>query len=98
MSVQNVGKRIAVIGVILDDPQKDQESVNAIISQYSSIVRGRMGIPFALENASIVSLTVAGTVDEINSLTGKLGRIAGVSAGSSISKREFFFKEDLDES
>lgn len=47
-----------------------------------------MGIPFEEHGVSVVSLTVVGTLDEINSLTGKLGNIENVTVKASISKKE----------
>ncbi len=81
-------KRVALIGLVIDEPESIQKEVNAKISEYAHLVRGRMGIPFLQSGVSVISLTVVGSLDEINELTGKLGRIPGVTAGSSISKKE----------
>lgn len=79
--------KIAVIGAVLEDPKACQKEFNELISEYSHIVRGRMGIPFDGDGISVVSITVLGDLDEINSLTGKLGRIPHVSVKTSISKK-----------
>ena len=81
-------KKIAVIGVILDHPQQVQFEFNKTISEYKDIVRGRLGLPLVEQGISAVSLTVVGSLDRINSLTGKLGNIEGVSVKTSISKKE----------
>ncbi len=81
-------KRIAVVSAILDNPTKMQFEFNKIVSDYKQIVKGRMGIPFQDEDVSVVSITVVGTVDEINSLTGKLGSIKDVIIKTSISKKK----------
>ena len=81
-------KRVAIIGAILEEPKISNNTFNAIVSEYQHIVRGRMGIPFQDEGLSVVSITVTGTLDEINSLTGKLGNLEGVSVKTSISKKE----------
>jgi putative iron-only hydrogenase system regulator len=47
-----------------------------------------MGIPFEEEGIAIVSLTVIGDLNEINSLTGKLGNIHHISVKTAISKKE----------
>ncbi len=47
-----------------------------------------MGLPFPDEDISVISITVLGTLDEINSLTGKLGNIPHVTVKTSISKKE----------
>ncbi len=81
-------KRVAVVGIVLDEPQEANSKLNEIIAEYKDIVRGRMGIPFAEEGISVISLTVVGSMDEINGLTGKLGNVRGVSVKTSISKKE----------
>lgn len=84
-----MNNKIAVIGAILEEPKKTQFEFNKIISEYKEIVRGRLGLPLLDKGVSAVSLTVVGSMDEINSLTGKLGNIKGVSVKTSISKKEF---------
>ncbi|MGB3367640.1 MAG: TM1266 family iron-only hydrogenase system putative regulator [Acidaminobacteraceae bacterium] len=81
-------KRVAIISAILEDPINNNNQFNEVISSYQSIIRGRMGIPFHNEGISVISLTVVGTLDEINSLTGKLGNISNISVKTSISKKE----------
>ena len=81
-------RKIAIIGAVLDSPRESQSAFNDVVAAYKPIVRGRMGIPFAGEGVSVISLIVLGTLDEINSLTGKLGSIPGVNVKTSFSKKE----------
>lgn len=81
-------KRVAVISAILESPEKVQFEFNKIVSEYKEIIRGRMGIPFEEEDMSVISITVVGTLDEINSLTGKLGNLNNVVVKTSVSKKE----------
>lgn len=81
-------KRVAVISAILEKPGIVQQEFNEIVSSFQGIVRGRMGIPFEKENMAIVSLTVIGELNEINSFTGKLGNIPHVTVKTAISKRQ----------
>jgi putative iron-only hydrogenase system regulator len=81
-------KRIAIISAILESPEKSQYEFNKIVSEYKSLIKGRMGIPFDEENISVISITVVGTIDEINSLTGKLGNLNNITVKTSISKKE----------
>lgn len=81
-------KRIAVIGAILDSPSEANSQFNAVLSEYKHIIKGRMGIPFQEEDISVISITVVGTLDEINTLTGKLGKLEHVTVKTSISKKE----------
>ncbi|CAK7020254.1 MAG: hypothetical protein PEPC_00838 [Peptostreptococcus russellii] len=83
-----MNKRIAVISAILESPLACQSDFNNIVSEYKDIVRGRMGIPFEKEGISVVSITVLGTLDEINGLTGRLGSIEHVTVKTAISKKE----------
>jgi putative iron-only hydrogenase system regulator len=78
-------ERIAVIGAILEKPQLSQKAFNETVAVYRKIIRGRMGIPFDDEDASVVALTLRGELDEINALTGRLGNIPGVSVKTAVS-------------
>ncbi|MEG1003979.1 TM1266 family iron-only hydrogenase system putative regulator [Clostridium sp.] len=80
-------KKIAVISAILEYPKECQEEFNNVVSNFRGSVRGRMGIPFE-EGISVISLTVIGELNEINSLTGKLGNIKGVTVKTAIAKKE----------
>lgn len=81
-------KRIAVISAILEEPKEVQSQFNNIVSEYKEIIKGRMGIPFDKEGISVVAITILGTLDQINSLTGKLGNLKNVNVKTSISKKE----------
>lgn len=78
-------KKIAVISAILEEPQKCQEKFNNIVSRFIGNIRGRIGIPFE-EGIYVISITVTGTLEEINSLTGKLGNVPGVVVKTAILK------------
>lgn len=81
-------KKIAVISAILEEPGQTQQEFNSIVSSFKGIVKGRMGIPFEEEKIAVISLTIVGELDEINSLTGKLGNIKNVLVKTAISKKE----------
>ena len=81
-------KRVAVISAILEHPDLCQQGFNHVISSFKGIIKGRMGIPLQEEEIAIVSIAIIGELDEINSLTGKLGNIEHVTVKTSISKKE----------
>jgi len=83
-----MSKRVAVLGVVLESAEESQAEFNAVIADFKGIVRGRMGIPFDNEGISVISIILCGTLDEINSLTGKIGNLKGVTVKTSISKKE----------
>lgn len=81
-------KKIAVIGAVLEHPRETQNEFNEIVSSFKGIVKGRMGIPFEEEDAAVISITVLGELDDINALTGKLGRIKNVSVKTAVSNTD----------
>jgi putative iron-only hydrogenase system regulator len=81
-------KRIAVISAVLESPEESQTLFNEIVSSFQHIIKGRMGIPFSEEHIAVISLTVSGTLDEINALTGTLGKLPNVSVKTAVSKKE----------
>lgn len=79
-------KRIGVIGIVIEDLSHISE-VNEILHQYGNVIVGRMGIPYKERGVNVISLIVDGTTDEIGALTGKLGKIKGLSVKSALSKK-----------
>ena len=71
--------RVAIIGIILEN----EDSVLRIqeqLSKYSEYIIGRMGIPYRERNIRVISIAIDAPMDIINALTGKIGRLDGVSA------------------
>lgn len=81
-------KKVAVISAVLEEVQECQRAFNEVVAEYKEIVRGRMGVPFFEEGITVISITVVGEVDAINSMTGKLGNIPNVSVKTAIGKKE----------
>lgn len=79
--------RIAVISAILERPKECQLQFNEVVASFRGNTKGRMGIPLD-EEISIISIVVTGSLDEINGLTGKLGKIQGVTVKTAIAKKE----------
>lgn len=83
--MENQETRIAVIGIIIDD-RNQAEAVNALLSQYGQYVIGRMGLPYEKKQVNIISIVVDAPMDTISALSGKLGRLPGVSSKALYSK------------
>ncbi|QSX06306.1 iron-only hydrogenase system regulator [Sedimentibacter sp. zth1] len=81
-------RKVAVISAILESPKEAQAEFNKIVSDFKGIVKGRMGIPYDEMGISVISIIIFGTIDEINSFTGKIGNVKGVIVKTSISKKE----------
>lgn len=50
------------------------------------MILGRQGIPIRSEGINIISLVVEGTTDQINALTGKIGKLEGAEVKSILTK------------
>lgn len=81
-------KRIAVISAILENPERSQSEFNALVSGFKGIIKGRMGLPMPEHGVTVIVITLVGELNEINSLTGKIGLIPDVQVKTSISKKE----------
>ena len=71
--------RIAAVSILVED-SSSVEVLNALLHEYAPYILGRMGIPYREKGVSIISLALDAPLDIINALTGKLGRLPGVSA------------------
>ena len=60
--------------------------MNEVISSHSGIVLARQGLPFHDRPVAVISLIVEGEVDEINSLSGQLGKIPNVTTKAVVTK------------
>lgn len=78
-------KRIGTITVLVTDRSVTPQ-INGIISSYAEVVAARQGLPFRDRLVAVISLIVEGDMDQINSLSGKLGRIGGVEVKTAVSK------------
>lgn len=71
--------RIALIGIILEN-QTSVEQLNQLLHSYGGYIIGRMGIPYQKRGVHIISVAIDAPQDIINSLSGKIGRLDGISA------------------
>lgn len=71
--------RVAIISIIVDNTDA-VEKMNALLHDAAPYIIGRMGIPYREKNINIISVAMDAPADEINRLTGTLGRLDGVTA------------------
>lgn len=81
-----MNKRVGVVGIVVEDLESSTR-VNEVLHDYSHIIIGRMGVPYKEREISVISLIVDGTSDEISAMTGKIGKIPGVTVKSAITKK-----------
>ena len=73
--------RVAVISLIVTQPEAVEE-LNAILHTYSSYIIGRMGLPYRQKNVNIICVAIDAPQD---TMSGKLGLLAGVNAKTAYS-------------
>ena len=78
--------RVAVIGIIIENID-NSDKVNAVLHEYGGCIIGRMGIPYRQKGISIISIAVDAPQNDISALSGKLGRIPGVSVKAAYAKK-----------
>ncbi len=78
--------RVAILSIIVENPE-NVNRLNDILSQYREYIIGRMGIPYEKKNLSIISVALDAPSDIINSLSGKIGTLEGISAKTAYSKK-----------
>ena len=71
--------RVAVIAIIAESTGSS-EQINALLHEYGSFIIGRMGLPYRARGVNIITIALDAPQDTINALSGKLGRIPGVTA------------------
>lgn len=71
--------RVALIGIIVEHETSVTE-LNNLLHEYGSYIIGRMGIPHRKRNINIISVAIDAPQDVINALSGKIGRLTGISA------------------
>ena len=71
--------RIAAVSILVEEPDS-VEALNSLLHDYAPCILGRMGIPYREKGLNIICVALDAPMDVINALTGKLGRLPGVSA------------------
>ena len=74
-----VESRIAVIGIVVES-EDSVEALNEILHEYRESIIGRMGIPYRRRGINIISIAVDAPQDTISALSGKVGKLPGVSS------------------
>lgn len=72
-------KRLAHVAIMVYD-KSSVEAVNGLLSACGQYVVGRMGLPYPPKNVNIISIVLDAPADVVNTLTGRLGKLDGVTA------------------
>lgn len=76
--------RVAVISIIIENPESVQP-MNEILHHYGEYIIGRMGIPYRQKGINIISIAIDAPQDVISALSGKIGKLKGVSSKAAYS-------------
>ena len=76
--------RVALIGIIVENTDSVQE-LNSILHVYNQYIIGRMGLPYHKKNVNIISVVVDAPQDVISNISGKIGRLKGISTKTAYS-------------
>ena len=78
--------RLGFVGLIIEDREQNAATVNTLLSEFGDIILARTGVPCPERNCSAITLVIDASTDQLGSLTGRLGRVHGVSVKSMLSK------------
>ena len=77
--MEQENNRIAVIGIVVEE-ERSVEALNDILHTYRRYIIGRMGIPYRQKDISIISIAVDAPQDVISAMSGRVGKLPGVSS------------------
>ena len=76
--------RIAVISIIVED-RSSVEALNAILHEYGDYMIGRFGLPYRQRGISIICTVMEAPQNLISAMSGKIGRLKGVTVKATYS-------------
>ena len=79
------GRRYGFVGIIVPHAVARGAEIQRILSDSRDIIQGRMGLPHLEgDSLSVITLIVRATPEELGAMTGRLGRVGGVSVKSAL--------------
>ena len=79
--------RLGIVGIVVENLEASPR-INEVLHQYAELIVGRLGIPYRARGVAIIGLAVDGGMDAISAMTGKLGKIPGVTVKSAVTPME----------
>ncbi len=76
--------KIGVVGIVIRPNGDNVKSINALLSEFSDIITGRLGVPDRESGVNTIAVVVRGENERISALCGKLGRVDSVRVKSAI--------------
>ncbi len=76
-------RRLGVIAIFIYE-KTNIDKLNKLLSDYSNIILGRMGLPLKDKKINFINIIVELNTNELGALTGKIGNIKGLKVKSII--------------
>ena len=78
--------RVAVISMIIDS-EESAAMINSLLHDCRQYIIGRMGIPYREKGLNIINVVLDASMDVVSALSGRLGRLKGVTSKVVYSKQ-----------
>ena len=91
--MEAVETRVAVIAIIVREGAQ-VAALNELLHQYRPHIIGRMGVPYREKGVNIISVALDAPGDVISALSGKLGRLDGITAKTLYAPEDSIRKEE----
>ena len=78
-------ERVAVVSIIVENTDS-VGLLNDLLHEFGEYIIGRMGIPYKKKKINLISVAIDAPQDVINTLTGRLGKLDGITAKAAYSK------------
>ncbi len=76
--------RVAVMSIIVESPDS-VSAINELLHESAEYIIGRMGIPYREKNISIISIAMDAPQNVTSALSGRIGKLPGVSVKTAYS-------------
>lgn len=70
--------RVAIVGIIVEN-MESVKYLNDILHEYGNYIIGRLGIPYPKKHVNVITVVVDAPQDIINALSGKIGKLNGIT-------------------
>lgn len=79
-------KRIGVVGIVVKGDKGVAVEMQKVLSDFSDIIIGRMGVP--RDEANAIALIVEGSQERVSAMTGRLGQFSELLVKSAMTAFE----------
>ena len=86
--------RVAILAIIVKNPDAVSR-LNELLHQYGQYIIGRMGVPYREKGVNIISVALDAPGNVISALSGKIGRLDGITAKTVYAPEDSIGKEEI---